>query len=347
MHTTALQNAQRFHETYVHGRNVKVVEIGSQDVNGSIRNIFKEAESYIGVDFVKAPGVDLILDDPYKIPLSDCCADIVVCSSVLEHSEFFWLLFLEGMRILKNHGLFFINVPSNGSYHRYPVDCWRFYPDSGLALERWAIRNNFSALLLESYISNQVKETWNDFIGIFVKDVSCASIYKKRIVDSFKDYSNGYSNLDVGVKNLSYKTEDQLKAKLRNSHEGRNKKTCKIRRNDDISFFFESGSDFVGISGREKSFFAIRGWAIPDDPSVVLNLAVQEGSILKIYPFNEARGNALLNIKGNEGFITHSQLCGFNYSFESFERFRIGFEYDSNITWVLGSSDTVDDCLKM
>ncbi|HTG54777.1 MAG TPA: hypothetical protein VL943_00825, partial [Niabella sp.] len=113
-------------------------------------------------------------------------------------------------------------------------------------------------------------------------------------------------------------------------------KNLKIKRNNDISFFFESGSDFVGTSGKEKSFFALRGWAIPDDPSVVLNLAVQEGCTLKIYPFNEMRGNALLSIKGNDGAITHSQLCGFNYSFKSFEHLRIGFEYDSNITWVLG-----------
>ena len=30
--------------------------------------------------------------------------------------------------------LFYLNAPSNGEFHRYPVDCWRFYPDAGGAL---------------------------------------------------------------------------------------------------------------------------------------------------------------------------------------------------------------------
>ena len=28
---------------------------------------------------------------------------------------------------------------SNGDYHSWPVDCWRFYPDSGIALINWEI----------------------------------------------------------------------------------------------------------------------------------------------------------------------------------------------------------------
>ena len=29
-------------------------------------------------------------------------------------------------------------MPSSGHEHRYPVDCWRYYPDGVTALARWA-----------------------------------------------------------------------------------------------------------------------------------------------------------------------------------------------------------------
>ncbi len=102
----------------------------------------------------------------------------------------FWLVFLEIMRILKPEGLFYLNVPSNGSFHRYPVDCWRFYPDSGRALISWAKRNGMKPALLESYISAQVMDQWNDFVAVFVKDESQTHLFPDRIVYSKSDFAN-------------------------------------------------------------------------------------------------------------------------------------------------------------
>jgi hypothetical protein len=85
----------------------------------------------------------------------------------LEHSEMFWVVFLEMMRVLEPASLLYMNGPSNSSFHRYPVDCWRFYPDTGGALVTWARRSNINALLLESYVSLQQDGGWNDFVGVF------------------------------------------------------------------------------------------------------------------------------------------------------------------------------------
>jgi hypothetical protein len=41
-------------------------------------------------------------------------------------------------RIVKSGGLIFLLAPSRGPEHRYPVDCWRFYPDGFRALAKWA-----------------------------------------------------------------------------------------------------------------------------------------------------------------------------------------------------------------
>jgi hypothetical protein len=41
-------------------------------------------------------------------------------------------------RIVRPGGLIFLLAPSRGPEHRYPVDCWRFYPDGFRALAKWA-----------------------------------------------------------------------------------------------------------------------------------------------------------------------------------------------------------------
>lgn len=214
MHPSAYKNAEEFHNAYMPvmagiNQNYKVVEIGSQDVNGSLRTIWNPSTDYTGIDFVPGKGVDLILQDPYSIPLESECADVVLSSSVFEHSDMFWLLFLEIMRLLKPHGLFYLNVPSNGDFHRWPVDCWRFYPDSGRALETWAKRSGMNAALLESYTSSQSKvDTWNDFVAVFVKDEKFAQNFPMRILDKKRNFTNGIKRGAEGFVNFTQTPED-------------------------------------------------------------------------------------------------------------------------------------------
>jgi SAM-dependent methyltransferase len=196
MHYTAALSASRFYSTYfehIKNPNAYVVEIGSQDVNGSLRELCP-SKNYTGVDYVHGKNVDVVLTNPYKLPFGDQSTDIVICSSVFEHSEMFWVTFLEIMRILKPHGLFYLSAPSNGDFHRWPVDCWRFYPDSGKAMVTWAKYNNINSVLLESYIGKQDQDIWNDFVAVFLKNESFLSKYPNRILHQINDYTNGVIN---------------------------------------------------------------------------------------------------------------------------------------------------------
>lgn len=219
MHPTAYKNCQEFYDTYHRemsgiNENYELIEIGSQNVNGSLRDIFPAVVDYIGVDFVDGNGVDVKLDDPYKLPFEDGSKDVVICSSVFEHSELFWVLYLEIMRVLKPHGLFYLNVPSNGDVHKWPVDCWRFYPDSGKALVTWAKRNNMSPALLESYTSAQNKGIWNDFVAVFLKDESYVMNFSNRILDKKQDFWNAYKyGSDEVIKPASI-SQDQKKLEV-------------------------------------------------------------------------------------------------------------------------------------
>lgn len=214
MHPSALHNCQQFFNAYAPHMGqtpVRIVEIGSQDVNGSLRSVAPSHFEYVGVDFVEGKGVDVVLTDPYQLPFESESADVVLSSSCFEHSEMFWLVFLEILRVLKPGGLFYLNVPSNGSFHRYPVDCWRFYPDSGKALVSWARRNHIQATLLESYTSNQQGDIWNDFVAVFLKDESKLNQFPTRILDSLQGFRNGLRHGSEDVIQHCESPEDLLK----------------------------------------------------------------------------------------------------------------------------------------
>jgi len=199
MHDTSLTNAKFFFDTYQNSirsntEKVKVIEIGSQDVNGTIRSVCPADFDYVGLDFQDAKGVDIVITDPYKLPFANESVDVVVSNSCFEHSELFWVLFLEVLRVLKPTGLFYLNAPSNGAYHRYPVDCWRFYPDSGHALILWARRNGIDSLLLESYTSHKKMDIWNDFIAVFLKERKFEHKFPARIVEKISNFDNGWTS---------------------------------------------------------------------------------------------------------------------------------------------------------
>jgi SAM-dependent methyltransferase len=210
MHTTAMGNGKLFFETYVAPLgDVSVVDIGAQDVNGSLREVCPAHARYIGVDFAQGKGVDVVLTDPYTLPFETDSVDVVVSSSCFEHSEMFWLVFTEILRILRPGGLFYLNVPSNGMFHRYPVDCWRFYPDSGKALLTWARRCGFRPALLESFISHQERELWNDFVAVFLKDEARIEGHSRRMLASHRSFENGRLHGTEGIAHPVELPEDQ------------------------------------------------------------------------------------------------------------------------------------------
>jgi SAM-dependent methyltransferase len=184
MHLTAMENGARFFNTYC--RNLEdftVIDVGAQDVNGSLRSVMPKNGNYVGVDFTPGRGVDVVLDDPYKLPFDSGSVDFVISSSCFEHSEMFWLLYLEILRILKPDGLFYLNAPSAGGFHRYPVDCYRFFPDSGVALCKWAKYNGYDAAVLEHYTH------FSDYVCVTIKDEKFVQKYPGRIIFAHEKFT--------------------------------------------------------------------------------------------------------------------------------------------------------------
>lgn len=238
MHDTSFENLELFAKTYLSNfNNLKVLDVGSRlrthEKKVKWKRILKDHD-YIGVDLVDGDNVDIVLEDPYVYPFESNSIDVIIANSIFEHSEFFWELFIELIRILKPSGLLYINAPSNGDFHRGPfnqdllVDVYRFYPDSGKALQKWGNKNGYKDLiLLESYIFNRRDKNWNDFVAVFVKDKNKLSLYKKRILKQTEHFYNGYIYGLEGILNYQILTEDHLLL-FKNQYINRVKKNIKL-----------------------------------------------------------------------------------------------------------------------
>jgi predicted nucleic acid-binding Zn-ribbon protein/SAM-dependent methyltransferase len=210
MHDTAYAIGKQFFRTYLSEGPSLILEIGSQDINGSLRDCAPAGAVYLGADLAEGPGVDVLLADPYVLPFASDRFDALVASSCFEHSQMFWLTFLEMVRVAKPGGFLYINAPSNGKYHAYPVDNWRFYPDAPVALEQWAKRQGQAVELVESFTARRLNDIWNDCVMVFVKGDGRAASIAQRIVDHFPDAYNIRRSSAGEVENFSEFPEDML-----------------------------------------------------------------------------------------------------------------------------------------
>lgn len=108
----------------------EVLEVGSQDVNGSPREVLKNfyPKRYIGVDFTAGKGVDIVLDVAKLASyFGGESFDVVISTEMLEHAQD-WRTAVNQMKdVLKPGGLLVVTTRGPGfPYHGYPHDYWRY-----------------------------------------------------------------------------------------------------------------------------------------------------------------------------------------------------------------------------
>lgn len=89
-----------------------VLEIGSLDINGSVRHFFTNCV-YIGLDIAPGPGVDVVgLGHEYNMP--DGSFDCVISCECFEHDPYYAMTFENMLRLVKPQGLVIFSCATTG-----------------------------------------------------------------------------------------------------------------------------------------------------------------------------------------------------------------------------------------
>ena len=190
MHDTASKSGELFAMSYG-GVNKVVVDIGGQDINGSLRSFFENlGMKYICVDIEPHISVDIVIKPGDKLPFNNGTIDLIVSTACFEHDPCFWITFKEMTRITKLGGFIYVNAPSDGAYHCHPGDNWRFYSDAGQALSYWSsfqFSNEpvFPVKVVETFHILPKHDVWCDFVCVWerVDEKQSDIVVSKNIIE--------------------------------------------------------------------------------------------------------------------------------------------------------------------
>lgn len=111
-------------------RDHRVLEVGSMNINGSLREHVEPLgpAAYIGVDFMPGAGVDVVCDASNLVEQFGAESfDVVISTEMLEHAKD-WRAAVDAMkRVLIPGGILLLTARSPGfQLHGYPHDWHRF-----------------------------------------------------------------------------------------------------------------------------------------------------------------------------------------------------------------------------
>lgn len=100
---------------------VRVLEVGSQDINGTVRGFFPQAREYLGLDLGLSKGVDWVIPGEL-VELPTGWADIALSTECFEHCKNWDQVLLNMIRIAKPHGLIIITCAGIGRATHGTID---------------------------------------------------------------------------------------------------------------------------------------------------------------------------------------------------------------------------------
>lgn len=173
----------------------RVIEIGSLDINGTLRPYIMSQGplSYIGVDIEKGPGVDIVCNADDIIDMfGKESFDVVISTELLEHVKDWRKVISNIKNICKQGGIVLATTRSIGfAYHSYPYDFWRY--------ELEDISNIFSDYNILSLEKDPHAP------GIFIKAKKPNNFIEKNLAN-YKLYNIIY---DSRIETIEYNTKTQ------------------------------------------------------------------------------------------------------------------------------------------
>lgn len=111
-------------------RGKRILEVGSLDVNGSVRPdiVAHGPAAYVGIDIRPGPGVDVVCDAGGLVErFGENAFDVVISTEVLEHARDWRQIISNIKRVTRPGGVMLVSTRSYGvDFHRQPFDYWRY-----------------------------------------------------------------------------------------------------------------------------------------------------------------------------------------------------------------------------
>ncbi len=135
----------------MHLHPATVLEVGSRNINGSVRNLFPGLASYRGIDIVGGPGVSCIADGADYV--AERPVEAVVCCEVLEHTPRAREIVLRAAENLVYKGVLIVTCAGPGRTPHSAMD--------GMALREGEFYHNVEPLEMEAWLTEAgFKPTW-------------------------------------------------------------------------------------------------------------------------------------------------------------------------------------------
>lgn len=103
---------QYFDESQCLDTNRVVLDVGSYDMNGSLKERMPAAWTYIGLDLMPGPNVDVVLDLTEPFPIDDESIDLIVSSSCFQYVSNPFKYMDQLYKCLKPGGMIYITAAS-------------------------------------------------------------------------------------------------------------------------------------------------------------------------------------------------------------------------------------------
>jgi SAM-dependent methyltransferase len=133
-----------------HFEAARVLEVGSLDINGSVRDLFSNCD-YTGVDLQPGPGVDLACPG-HLLALPSASFDTVISAECFEHNPFWRETLANMLRMTRPGGLVLISCATTG---RKEHGTSRTNPDASpfTVAQKWDYYRNLTAHDLEQGVN--------------------------------------------------------------------------------------------------------------------------------------------------------------------------------------------------
>lgn len=183
--------------SYPHPR---VLEIGSYDVNGSVRSNFQNAKEYVGVDLIAGPSVDVVSKGHlYQSPIK---FDVVLSVESFEHNSDWAETFRNMVELADENGIVLFTCATTGrlEHGTYRTDP---YSSPGTASEESSYYRNLSKYdFIDEFSFNHYFVSSNFYINSITKDLYFCGL-------------RGESKLEIGECELFFKAACESSMKIR------------------------------------------------------------------------------------------------------------------------------------